>query len=77
MNKIKNSHLCCGSAGTYSLFQPEMAKELGQNKIQSLQETGCENIATANIGCQCHLAGVSKKNIRHWIEFVAQSNTSV
>ncbi|MBT6042410.1 MAG: glycolate oxidase subunit GlcF [Gammaproteobacteria bacterium] len=75
--EIKNSHLCCGSAGTYSLFQPEMAKELGQNKIQSLQETGCENIATANIGCQCHLAGVSKKNIRHWIEFVAQSNTSV
>jgi len=75
--EIKNSHLCCGSAGTYSLLQPEMAKKLGQNKIKSLQETGCENIATANIGCQCHLAGVSKKNIRHWIEFVAQSNTSV
>jgi glycolate oxidase iron-sulfur subunit len=74
---IKNSHLCCGSAGTYSLFQPEMAKELGQNKVQSLQEADCESIATANIGCQCHLAGISKKNVRHWIEFVAQYNTSV
>ena len=74
---IKNSHLCCGSAGTYSIFQPEMAKELGRKKIESLQETECESIATANIGCQCHLAGLGKKTVRHWIEFVAQSNISV
>lgn len=70
---VKNSHLCCGSAGTYSLFQPEMSHSLQANKISALETTGAPRIATANIGCQCHLAAATDKPVRHWIEYVAEA----
>jgi len=68
---IKNSHLCCGSAGTYSLFQPAMAAKLRRNKLDTLEEISADAIATANIGCQCHLAGATEKKVRHWVEYLA------
>ena len=49
LNQIQDSHLCCGSAGTYSLFQPEMAKVLRDKKLANLQAGHINNIATANI----------------------------
>jgi len=70
---IKNSHLCCGSAGTYSLFQPAMATQLRDNKLHALAQINTESIATANIGCQCHLTGGTEKKVRHWIEYLADS----
>ncbi len=68
---IKNSHLCCGSAGTYSLFQPAMAAKLRRNKLTTLEEISPDAIATANIGCQCHLAAATEKKVRHWVEYLA------
>ena len=75
LTPVKNSHLCCGSAGTYSLFQPAMARSLRREKLAALDAGGAEAIATANIGCQCHLAGGTEKKVKHWIEFVAGALT--
>ncbi|MCK4710551.1 MAG: glycolate oxidase subunit GlcF, partial [Gammaproteobacteria bacterium] len=56
LNTIKDAHLCCGSAGTYSILQPAMSQQLKQNKLQSLEQDKPQIIATANIGCLHHLA---------------------
>jgi|HubBroStandDraft_6_1064221.scaffolds.fasta_scaffold162185_2 glycolate oxidase iron-sulfur subunit len=54
---IPDAHLCCGSAGSYSLLQPEIAGELRARKLAAIRSTGAEIIASANIGCLTHLAG--------------------
>jgi glycolate oxidase iron-sulfur subunit len=64
---VDEAHLCCGSAGTYSLLQPQLAGQLRQLKISNLQARGPELIATANIGCQSHLAAASDVPVVHWI----------
>jgi glycolate oxidase iron-sulfur subunit len=65
-----DSHLCCGSAGTYSLLQPELAYQLRDNKLAKLQETGAEMIVSANIGCLTHLQSGTEMPVTHWIELV-------
>jgi len=50
-----DSHLCCGSAGTYSILQPELSQQLLRNKITALTSGAPAAIVTANIGCQSHL----------------------
>ena len=65
------SHLCCGSAGSYSLFQPEMAHTLRERKLKHLRATQAQTIATANVGCQLHLSMGAKNRVYHWIELVA------
>jgi len=70
---ITDAHICCGSAGTYSLFQPKMSAALRGKKLEVLGNVGAEKIATANIGCQCHLASESPRPVRHWIEYVAEA----
>ncbi|MCX2980312.1 glycolate oxidase subunit GlcF [Halieaceae bacterium IMCC14734] len=70
---VRDSHLCCGSAGTYSLLQPKMAKELRQRKLLNLESSDPEQIVTANIGCQVHLAGGTNTPVVHWIELLARS----
>jgi glycolate oxidase iron-sulfur subunit len=72
LEQTRDSHLCCGSAGTYSLFQPTMSKALKKQKLEALGAESVDKIATANIGCQCHLASGTDKPVRHWIEFVAE-----
>jgi len=67
---IKDQHLCCGSAGTYSILQPAIAKKLQINKITALLESDPKVIVTANIGCQTHLQEVSKKPVIHWIHLL-------
>jgi glycolate oxidase iron-sulfur subunit len=64
---VEESHLCCGSAGTYSLLQPHLAGQLRDRKLANLQARGPELIATANIGCQTHLAATSAVPVVHWI----------
>ena len=64
---VDEAHLCCGSAGTYSLLQPEIAGRLRARKLSNLQARGPELIATANIGCQSHLAAASGVPVVHWI----------
>lgn len=65
------SHLCCGSAGTWSLLQPDLAGELRRRKLGALQSGAPELILTANIGCLTHLAMESTVPVRHWIEILA------
>jgi glycolate oxidase iron-sulfur subunit len=67
---VADSHLCCGSAGTYSLLQPELSQKLLTEKLARLSAGGPELIATANIGCQLHLASRSSIPVRHWIELL-------
>src|SRR5258705_11019699 len=53
---VPDSHLCCGSAGTCSLLQPELSQQLKVNKLAALASGAPAEIVTANIGCQTHLA---------------------
>jgi glycolate oxidase iron-sulfur subunit len=64
---VDESHLCCGSAGTYSVLQPELSGQLRARKLSNLQARGPELIASANIGCQTHLAAASAVPVVHWI----------
>ncbi len=66
------NHLCCGSAGTYSILQPTLAKRLLKRKINALEGQKPDVIATANIGCQLHLQTGTKTPIVHWIELIDQ-----
>jgi glycolate oxidase iron-sulfur subunit len=68
LTAVANSHLCCGSAGTYSILQPAMATTLRDNKLASLQADRPDMIATANIGCLTHMASHAEVPVRHWIE---------
>ncbi|MGI9023975.1 MAG: glycolate oxidase subunit GlcF [Burkholderiaceae bacterium] len=65
------SHLCCGSAGTYSVLQPELATALRDRKLQQLAETKPEAIVSANIGCITHLQSGTETPVMHWIELIA------
>jgi len=67
---VRDAHLCCGSAGPYSLLQPTFAKALRTNKLAALTEHAPAAICTANIGCWMHLAEASPTPVRHWIEAV-------
>jgi glycolate oxidase iron-sulfur subunit len=65
---VQDAHLCCGSAGTYSLLHPEISRELRDRKLASLGTP--DVIATANIGCLNHLQGGTATPVRHWIELL-------
>lgn len=67
---VADQHLCCGSAGTYSLLQPELAAQLRQNKLANLTEHQPTLIVTANIGCQTHLQETSPLPVLHWIHLL-------
>ena len=67
---VANPHLCCGSAGSYSLLQPEISGSLLKNKLVDLTSDSPELIATANVGCQTHLLTRSKIPVVHWIELL-------
>jgi glycolate oxidase iron-sulfur subunit len=70
---VRDGHLCCGSAGSYSLLQPDIARELRARKIESLEEGGPQCIATANIGCLAHLQPAASVPVRHWIELLDEA----
>ncbi len=65
-----DSHLCCGSAGTYSVLQPELSYQLRDNKLANLQATKPDMIVSANVGCQTHLQSGTDTPVRHWVELV-------
>ncbi len=70
MVPFKDNHLCCGSAGTYSILQKNLALKLRDNKLQNIENGHPELIATANIGCLLHLQGGTRLPVRHWIELL-------
>lgn len=70
LTRVRDSHLCCGSAGTYSILQPTLSKRLRENKLAALEADKPELIATANIGCLVELRAASDVPVVHWIELL-------
>ncbi|MEE4995248.1 glycolate oxidase subunit GlcF [Pseudomonas alliivorans] len=73
LTAVPDGHLCCGSAGTYSVTQPVLARQLRDNRMNALESGKPQIIATANIGCQTHLASAHRTPVRHWIELIDQA----
>ncbi|MCT8950219.1 glycolate oxidase subunit GlcF [Pseudomonas iridis] len=73
LTAVPDGHLCCGSAGTYSLTQPTLARQLRDNRLNALESGRPQLIVTSNIGCQSHLASAGRTPVMHWIERVDQS----
>lgn len=71
LTPVRDKHLCCGSAGTYSILQPALSKQLAQNKLEALQEKQPEIIATANIGCLLQLQSGADIKVVHWVELLS------
>lgn len=71
LTTVRDKHLCCGSAGTYSLLQPKLSKQLARNKLDALQEKQPDLIATANIGCLLQLQANADVKVVHWVELLA------
>ena len=70
LTPVSDPHLCCGSAGTYSITQPELARQLRERKLAALGQGSPDLFVTANIGCQTHLQGGTTTPVRHWIELI-------
>ena len=68
-----DSHLCCGSAGTYSVMQPALSRQLRDNKLAALQAGAPDIIVSGNIGCLTHLQSGTETPVRHWIELIDQA----
>ena len=75
LTPVPVAHLCCGSAGTYSILQPALSQRLLANKLAALQSGAPAAILTANIGCQAHLQSSTSLPVRHWIEALDESLT--
>ncbi|WP_455198525.1 heterodisulfide reductase-related iron-sulfur binding cluster, partial [Kaarinaea lacus] len=70
---VPDSHLCCGSAGTYSILQPELSGILRENKVRDLMTHQPDVITSANIGCLQHIQKTATVPVRHWIELLAEN----
>jgi glycolate oxidase iron-sulfur subunit len=70
LTPVPDGHLCCGSAGTYSVLQPELSHRLRERKLAALSSGGPDVVATANIGCLSHLHAASAIPVRHWVELL-------
>lgn len=67
---VADQHICCGSAGTYSLLQPALSQRLRKQKLESLERHKPDIILSANMGCISHLEAGASVPVRHWIEWV-------
>ena len=67
---MNEAHLCCGSAGTYSVLHPELAMPLRDRKLGHLAALEPETIVSANVGCIQHLQSGTSLAVRHWVEVV-------
>ena len=68
---VANGHLCCGSAGVYSILQADLSQQLLDNKLSALQQHAPQCIVTSNIGCLMHLESKANVPVKHWVEIVA------
>jgi glycolate oxidase iron-sulfur subunit len=73
LTPVPDSHLCCGSAGTYSILNPAISKDLLRDKVAALESGRPEIIATANIGCLSHIQTGTARPVRHWIELLDEA----
>jgi len=76
LTPVRDPHLCCGSAGTYSILQRELAVRLRSAKLSTLQAGSPAVIATANIGCLQHLAAAAEVPVKHWIELIDEASAA-
>ena len=70
LQPFKDKHLCCGSAGTYSITQKEISQQLLSNKLDNIKQIDPDIIVTANIGCQLHLQSGTDTPVKHWLELI-------
>jgi glycolate oxidase iron-sulfur subunit len=70
LQAFKDKHLCCGSAGTYSITHKSLSQQLLSNKLNSINAATPDIIATANIGCQLHLQSGTTTPVKHWLELL-------
>ncbi|HQY47334.1 MAG TPA: heterodisulfide reductase-related iron-sulfur binding cluster, partial [Usitatibacteraceae bacterium] len=70
LTPVPDAHLCCGSAGTYSILQPELSGQLLANKVRALESGRPATLCTANIGCLLHIESGASKPMAHWIELL-------
>jgi len=75
LTPVADAHICCGSAGTYSVLQPELAAQLRGDKVRNLERGSPEMIATANIGCLTHIQTGTGTPVRHWLELITAKDT--
>ena len=71
---VNDGHLCCGSAGTYSVLQPDLADQLRTNKLANLTAHDPDVIVTANVGCQTHLQTETDLPVLHWAQLLASAD---
>ena len=72
LTAVPDAHLCCGSAGTYSILQPDLSQRLRVNKLAALHTGSPQKIATANIGCLAHLQSGTQTRVAHWIQLLEE-----
>lgn len=77
LTPVSDPHICCGSAGTYSVLQPELADQLRGDKVRNLEKGSPEMIATANIGCLTHIQTGTGLPVRHWLEMITATDADV
>ncbi len=70
LTAVPDAHLCCGSAGTYSILQAKLSSKLLANKVAALESGSPHVIATANIGCLAHIQSGTALPVRHWVELL-------
>ncbi|HEX4985386.1 MAG TPA: glycolate oxidase subunit GlcF [Burkholderiales bacterium] len=75
LTMVPDSHLCCGSAGTYSILEPGLSQRLLGNKVAALESGSPSAVATANIGCLTHIQGGTALPVRHWINLLEERLT--
>ena len=72
LTPVSDGQRCCGSAGTYSILQPQLSQQLLHSKVAALESGAPDLIATANIGCLHHIRSATSVPVRHWIELLAE-----
>jgi len=73
LKTIKDAHLCCGSAGSYSIFHPKISKQLLNNKIIALEMDLPKIITTSNIGCLMQLNAKAQQPVKHWLSVIYEN----
>ncbi|HZB93482.1 MAG TPA: heterodisulfide reductase-related iron-sulfur binding cluster, partial [Stellaceae bacterium] len=68
--EVPEAHLCCGSAGTYNMLQPEIAQQLQQRKVHNIESTGADMVAAGNVGCIEQIAAASALPVVHTVELL-------
>jgi glycolate oxidase iron-sulfur subunit len=75
LTPVRDPHLCCGSAGTYSILEHDLSVQLRSVKLATLQDAAPQMIASANIGCLQHLGAAADVPVKHWIELIDEAST--